>query len=141
MKGVALLLRLAQYELEERRSDLGFINQAQIQTETALGELDATVTRETNIAMADPAAIAAFGAWSGQAAKGRTQLRMHSEELDLSADAARDNLRESAAQLRRLEIVLETQRAKARHAASRQADAKADERELARREGNQPDRR
>ena len=44
-----------------------------MQTETAIGELDATVTRETNIAMADPAAIAAFGAWSGQAAKGRTQ--------------------------------------------------------------------
>ncbi len=41
MKGVALLLRMAQYELEERRSDLGSINQAQIQTETAIGELDA----------------------------------------------------------------------------------------------------
>jgi hypothetical protein len=139
MKGVALLLRLAQYELEERRSDLGFINQAQMQTDTAIGELDATVAREANIALADPAAIAVFGAWSGQAAKGRTRLRIRSEELDASADSARDNLRESAAQLRRLEIVLETERTKARRAAARQADAQADERELARREGNKAD--
>jgi hypothetical protein len=139
MKGVALLLRLAQYELEERRADLGFINQAQMQTATAIGELDAAVSLETNIALADPAAIAAFGKWSGQAAKGRSQLRVRSEELDVSADAARDNLRESAAQLRRLEIVLETERTKARRAAARQADARADERELARRDGNQPD--
>jgi hypothetical protein len=139
MKGVALLLRLAQYELEERRSDLGFINQAQIQTETAIGDLDATVTREANIALADPAAIAVFGAWAGQAAKGRTQLRTRFEELDLSAKAARDNLRESAAQLRRLEIVLETQQAKALRAAARQADARADERELARRDDNKAD--
>jgi hypothetical protein len=139
MKGVALLLRLAQYELEERRSDLGFINQAQVETETAIGELDAAVTREANIALADPAAIAVFGAWAGQAAKGRTQLRNRCEELDISAHAARDNLRESAAQLRRLEIVLETQQAKARRAAARQADARADERELARRGESQPD--
>jgi hypothetical protein len=139
MKGVALLLRLAQYELEERRSDLGFINQAQIQTETAIGELDATVTREANIALADPAAMAVFGAWAGEAAKGRTQLRNRFEELDLSAHAARDNLRESAAQLRRLEIVLETQQATARRAAARQADTRADERELARRREDKPD--
>ena len=139
MKGVALLLRLAQYELEERRADLGFINQAQMQTETAIGELDATVAREANIALADPAAIATFGAWSGQAAKGRSQLRDRSEELDISADGARENLRESAAQLRRLEIVLETERAKARRTAARQADAQADERELARRDRNRSD--
>jgi hypothetical protein len=139
MKGVALLLRMAQYELEERRSDLGSINQAQIQTETAIGELDAKVTQEAAIALADPAAIATFGAWSGLAAKGRAQLRDRFEELDASADAARDHLRESAAQLRRLEIVLETERAKARRAATQQADARADERELARREGNKSD--
>jgi len=139
MKGVALLLRMAQYELEERRSDLGSINQAQIQTETAIGELDAKVTHEANVALADPAAIATFGAWSGLAAKGRAQLRNRFEELDLSAHAARDNLRESAAQLRRLEILVKTQQTKARRIALRQADARADERELARRNDNKPD--
>jgi hypothetical protein len=139
MKGVALLLRMAQYELEERRSDLGSINQAQIQTETAIGELDAKVTHEANIALADPAAIATFGAWSGLAAKGRTQLRNRSEELDVDAHAARDNLRDSAAQLRRLEIVLETERTKARRAAAQRAGARADESELARRDRNKPD--
>jgi hypothetical protein len=139
MKGGALLLRLAQYELEERRSDLGSINQAKTQTETAIGELDATITRESAVAFGDSAAIAAFGAWSGQASKGRTQLILRSEELDVGAEAARDNLRESAAQLRRLEIVLEGERKKARRAAARQAEIRADERELARRDENQPD--
>ncbi|HEX3993720.1 MAG TPA: hypothetical protein VHX39_21330 [Acetobacteraceae bacterium] len=139
MKGVALLLRMAQYELEERRSDLGSINQAQIQTETAIGDLDAKAIHEANIALADPAAIATFGAWSVLAAKGRAQLRNRFEELDVSAHAARDNLRESAAQLRRLEIVLETERTKARRVAVQRADARADERELARRHGNKPD--
>jgi hypothetical protein len=139
MKGVALLRRLAQYELEERRADLGLINQAQIQTETAIGELDAKVTREANIALADSEAVAAFGVWAGQAARGRAQLHNRFEELDISAHAARDNLRESAAQLRRLEIVLETDRVKARRAAARQADSRADERELARRDAGKPD--
>jgi hypothetical protein len=139
MKGVAQLLRIAQYELEERRADLGFINQAQNQTETAIGQLDETVAREANIALADPEAVAAFGVWAGQAAKGRTQLRNRFDELDHSAHAARDNLRESAAQLRRLEILQETARTKARRVAARQADARADERELVRRQGPKAD--
>jgi hypothetical protein len=139
MKGVSLLLRLAQYELEERRSDLGFINQAQMQTETAIGDLDTTVTHEANIALADAEAIAAFGVWAGQTARGRAQLRQRFEELDISAHAARDNLRESAAQLRRLELLLETDRVKARRAAARHAETRADERELARRSANKSD--
>lgn len=139
MKGVALLLRLAQYELEERRADLGFINQAQMQAETAIGDLDATVIREANIALADPEAVAAFGIWAGRAAKGRTQLRNRFEELDISAHVAHDNLRELAAQLRRLELMLETERTKARRAATRQAETRADERELARRGASKSD--
>jgi hypothetical protein len=95
--------------------------------------------REATIALADPAAVAAFGIWSGQAAKGRTQLRHRVEELDITAHAARDNLRESATQLRRLELMLETERLKAKRAATRQADTRADERELARRAGSKPD--
>jgi prefoldin subunit 5 len=136
MKGVAQIIRLAQHELEERRSDLGSINRAQMETETAIGALDETVTRESGIAMADPAAIASFGAWAGQAAQGRSRLQSRFEELDASAHAARDSLREAAAQMRRLEIALDTERAKARRLSARRADVRADERELARHADN-----
>ena len=52
-------------------------------------------------------------------------------ELDAGALAARESLRDAAAQVRRLEIVAETVTAKAKRLSARQADDKADERELA----------
>lgn len=133
MKGVPLLLRMAQSELKERRSDLGFINRAQSETETAIAAHDATVMRETRIALDDPAAIPAFGRWSGHAAGNRTKLQSRYQDLETSAHTTRERVRDAVAQVRRLEIVLDTQRAKARRLAARRAEARTDERELARR--------
>jgi hypothetical protein len=132
MRGVSLLIRLAQHDLEERRSDLGCISRAQTETESAIGALDQSVTSEMSIAMVDSTAVTAFGAWARQSARGRTALENRSRELHQSAVAARENLRETAAQVRRLEIALETDREKARRLSVRRADAKADERELVR---------
>jgi hypothetical protein len=133
MRGVSLLIRLARHDLEERRSDLGCISRAQVDTESAIGTLDETVERESGIAMADPIGMEVFGAWAGQTARGRVQLQTRFEELDISANAARENLRDSAAQVRRLEIVMDTVRLKERRLSVRRADARADERELTRR--------
>jgi len=134
MRGVNLLVRLARHDLEERRSDLGCISQARDETEAAIDTHDETVVSETDIALADPTVIAAFGAWASHSARGRAKLQDRFQELDVSADAARENLRATAAQVRRLEIVLETARVAARRLAVRRADNRADERELARAE-------
>ncbi|MGD0432311.1 MAG: hypothetical protein ABSA58_14595 [Acetobacteraceae bacterium] len=131
MRGVSMLVRLAQQDLEERRSDLGCLNRAREDTETEIGAHDAAVTTEATIAMADPASLAMFSAWASQSARGRARLQDRFAELDAGASAARDSLRDAAAQVRRLEIVVETVSAKARRVSVRQADAKADERELA----------
>jgi hypothetical protein len=132
MRGVSLLIRLAQNGLEERRSDLGGICRAQEETEVAIEAHDETAESEARIAMADPTAMALFGAWASQSARGRARLQGRFEELDLSANAARESLCEAAAEVRRLEIVMDTVRARARRLSLRQADARADERELAR---------
>jgi hypothetical protein len=132
MLGVTLLVQLARHDLEERRSDLGGVNRARSDTETEIGTLDETVVCETDVAMTDPSVISAYGAWATRSARVRATLQDRFEELDASAETAREGLRDSAAQVRRLEIVLETARAKARRAAARRAEVRADERELVR---------
>lgn len=132
MKGLALLMRLAQYELEERRSDLGSINRTRAETETALGRHDDTVVREAAIAMADPASIAAFGVWAGQAARGRTTLQNRRDELEANAHAAHGRVHDAAVHKRRLEIVLDERHEQVRRRTAKNAEAKADERELTR---------
>jgi hypothetical protein len=131
MRGVSLLVRLAQHDLEERRSDLGCISRARADTESEIDAHDATVTTEANIAMTDPASMALFSAWASQSARGRARLQDRFAELDAGASAARESLRDAAAQVRRFELAVETVTAKARRVSTRQADAKADERELA----------
>jgi hypothetical protein len=133
MRGVSLLLRLARHDLEERRSDLGCISRAQTETENAIETLDETMASESSIAMTDPAGLAVYGEWAGRTARGRTQLQNQSEELDLSASATRESLRDTAAQVRRLELVIDTARATERRLLLRRANARADERELIRR--------
>ena len=132
MRNVSILIRLAQHELEERRSDLAYVSGARTETESALGTLDRTVTDEARIALNDPAGIAAYGQWASRSARARAGLRSQFEELDLSTQGARESLLDAAARMRRLEIVMETMRASARRTSMRQADGKADERELAR---------
>ena len=131
MRGVSMLVRLAQHDLEERRSDLGCISRARADTESEIGAHDETLTTEATIAMADPASLASFSAWASQSARGRARLQNRFAELDAGASAAQESLRDAAAQVRRLELVVETVGAKARRLSVRQADAKADERELA----------
>ncbi len=131
MRNISLLVRLAQHELEERRSDLGCISRARAETETEIGSHDAAVAKEANIAMADPATMAMFSAWASQSAQGRADLQRRFVELDRGASAAREGLRDAAAQAKRLELVVEKLGAGARRQSVRREDAKADERELA----------
>jgi hypothetical protein len=132
MRGVPLLIRLAQHELEEKRSDLGYISRARAETEEAIGAHDEAAISEAAVVLADPATMATFSAWSRQSARGRVQLQQRFRELDAGTAAARESVRDAAAQVRRLEVVVEEMGAKARKVATRRADARADERELAR---------
>jgi flagellar export protein FliJ len=132
MRGVPLLLRLAQHDLEERRSDLGCISRARTDTETAIDAINETISAETSIAMTDPVGMAVFSAWMSQSTRSRARLRDRFQELNKSADAARENLRDTAAQVKRLEIVLDTARSNERRASAKQADVMADELEAVR---------
>jgi flagellar export protein FliJ len=82
--------------------------------------------------MTDPVGMAVFSAWMSQSTRSRARLRDRFQELNKSADAARENLRDTAAQVKRLEIVLDTARSNERRASAKQADVMADELEAVR---------
>lgn len=132
MRNVAMLIRLARHELEEQRSDLACLSGARAETESAIGTLDRTVADEAKIAMTDPTAIAGYGQWASRSAHARAGLRGRFEQLDVNTQCAREELRDTASRMRRLEIVVEAMRANARRLSMRQAASKADEQELAR---------
>lgn len=132
MRGLSLLIRLARHDLEERRSDLGCIARAQMDTGTEIEALDEAVLCETDVVMTDPSTITVFGAWAAHSARGRSRLQAGFEELGASADTAREVVRDTVAQVRRLEIVLDTKRTEARRLLARRAENNADERELVR---------
>jgi hypothetical protein len=133
MRGISLLLRLARNELEQRRADLGLVLQAKSRTEADITALDAAKASEAGIAHADQSVLGEYAIWARQAARSRGQLRQRAAELESAAGVAREQARQSAIQARRFELALDTMRAGAKRIAAKKTDARADERELARR--------
>jgi hypothetical protein len=133
MRGISLLVRLAQHELEQRRTDLTLVIRAKSQTEADIATLEATGSLEAGIAHTDQSVLGGYGAWARQAARSRGRLSQRSAELETAACVAREQTRQSAIQARRFELALDAIRASTKRIAMKKTDAKADERELARR--------
>ena len=129
MRGVTTLIRLAQFEVDEQRSDLGRIVQARADAEAALDTHDATAEREANVPLSDARDLAAFSAWMRQATRARAKLKQRFSELDSTENAARESLRDAIAQVKRLQTVMETAQSAARRVGLHHAQTRADERE------------
>jgi hypothetical protein len=132
MRGLPLLVRLAQQGADERQGDLSQIARASADASAALEHHDVASAEEANRALADPAALAALVTWTPHAARGRATLQQRAAELDRSELAAREALREAIARTKRLELALEAIQVANRRTAMRRADQQADERELVR---------
>ena len=78
------------------------------------------------------ASVAAFSTWARQANRARGKLQQRFAELDRTETAARESLRDAISQVKRLQSVLESAESSMRQAATRRADIRADEREVAR---------
>jgi predicted nucleic acid-binding Zn-ribbon protein len=132
MRGLPLLVRLAQQGADERQGDLSQIARASADASAPLDQHDASAAEEANRALSDPAALAALVSWTPHAARGRATLQQRAAELDRSELAAREALRDAIARTRRLELALEAIQVANRRTAMRRADQQADERELVR---------
>ncbi len=132
MRGVPTLIRLAQHDVDEQRSDLGRIIRARADAEAALDTHDAEAAREANLPMTDTPMLAAYSAWVRQATRARARLQQRFAELDRTETAARESLRDAIAQVKRLQNVLTSREAATRQSAMHRADLRADEREVAR---------
>lgn len=132
MRGLTTLVRLAQFEVDEQRSDLGRIVRARADAEAALGTHDAEAAREASISMADVRDFAAFSAWARHAARTRAKLQQRFAELDRTETAARESLRDAVAQMKRLQTVEDTAQAAARQIGVNRAQTRAEEREMMR---------
>jgi hypothetical protein len=133
MRGMALLVRLAQHRLEQRRADLNLVMLAKSQTEADIGTLEATRSSESGIAHGDQSVLGEYGAWARQAAHRRGRLGQRVAELESTAGVAREQVRESAIEARRFELALDAMSSTTKRVAQKKAEARADERELARR--------
>lgn len=118
--GVEKLLKLAKSEAEARRVDLAEIERAQAAAAAALDEIEATIERE-NSASADPAAMANF---EEAMRERRFNLRRTLSSLELASNDMREKLRESLAEIAKLEHVLAVNKREAQ-TADRRREARA----------------
>jgi hypothetical protein len=132
MRGIPTLIRLAQQEVDERRSDLVRIVAARANAAAALDAHDAAAAREAGVAMTNVLELAAFSTWTRQATRNRATLQQRFAELGRTEATARESLGDAIAQMKRLQSVLESAEAANRENALRRADIRADERESAR---------
>jgi hypothetical protein len=127
MRGVQLLVELAQRATDECRGSLAHISLAKADADAALILHEERVARESRIAAEDPAIIGSLDAWSNHTAQTRALLRNRKTELDRSESAGRDALRAAFADLKRLETARDAAKRLERIAAMRRADGEAED--------------
>jgi len=127
MRGLHLLIELARRETDERQGRLGQLCQATAEADAALTVHEQGVADESRIAANDPAVMATLGAWSVHVARMRRCLQQRHAELYQDEAAARDALRSSFVDLKRLEMARDNAAHEARIAAMRRAEQQAQE--------------
>lgn len=135
MRGLPTLIRLARRRADEQRTALA---EAERQTLLAREELamhDAAATRETDRARGQAAEMALWTEWSRIHTRQKQQLELAINLLQRQEDKLRDSLRENFAEIKRLEIALETAERAALKIAHRKAEQMAEDAELRRQHG------
>jgi hypothetical protein len=127
MRGLHLLIELAQRTTDERFAELARANRAKAEVEAALTAHEENLVVEGRFLAADPTMMAGFDAWSRRAVRTRSLLRSRETDLDRDESAARDALRSAFIDLKRLEIARDDEDRANRRAAARRADIQASE--------------
>jgi hypothetical protein len=127
MRGLRLLVRLAQRKTDECRGSLVEASLAKADADAALVAHHNGIASEGRVAVYDPAMLATLGAWCRHAARAHAQLQARKNELDHSEAAARDALRSAFIDLKRLEMAQEAAVRRERTTAIRRVEIRADE--------------
>lgn len=127
MRGLPLLIQLAQRATDEQCSELGRVAAEREAAEAARASHEAGMEREMELATTDPVAMMALASWRTHAARVRSGLAAQEAQTARREDDARDALRSAFVDLKRLEMAQDAAARAARMAAMRRADLRAEE--------------
>lgn len=133
MAPLELLIRLNRQKLDSRCAELGEIVRVRSEIDAAIADHHDRLMDEYGTAAANPEGLVSFSAWAAHAAGRGRQLETRRGELRRIETAARDAVRESFADTRRLESAQETAAQAARKLGDRKQERRADELESVRR--------
>lgn len=132
MRGLATLIRLCRRQADEQRVAVAEAERQTLLGTEALARHDATAHQETEHARGQAEDMALWTTWAHIHARQRRQLAWAVGQLQQQEAVARDALREKFAEVKRLEIALETAEAAEKRKAQRKKEQEAEDTELRR---------
>ena len=127
MSVLGRLVRYHRHILDEKRRELRALEEQAAAVETAIETLDDSVVQEQHVARQSSEALGAYGRFARAALDRRAALLGALSEANQAVDAARDELLDVFAEVKRYEISLENQEREAREARERQLQGQIDE--------------
>lgn len=127
MSNLGPLIRLAKFELDEKRRQLAELHAESDRLHRAVADLDAEVVRERDAAEQSPIAAAAFGPYLKRARAQREALLNGIAQLEARIAAMTDEVAEAFLELKRYELVQEARIQAARAERARKETAFLDE--------------
>ena len=127
MRVLHRLVRYHRHILDEKRRDLRALEEHAVAVETAIENLDDSVILEQRIAKQSSEALGAYGMFARAALDRRATLLGALSEANSAVDAARDELLDVFAEVKRYEISLENQKREEQEERDRQLQGQIDE--------------
>jgi hypothetical protein len=132
MRGLATLIRLSRRQADEKRVALAEAERQTLLGTEALAKHDTVARQETEQARGQAEDMALWTQWAQVHTRQRRQLAWAVGQLQKQEAAARDALRDNFAEIKRLEIALETAEKAAMRKAQRKKEQEAEDAELRR---------
>lgn len=104
MKTLDTLIRLARFDVDERRRDLALLLEREDAVRAQIAGLEADVARERALAEATPELAASFGAYAARVRERRAAMEQELATLEPVIDHARDRLAEAYEEQKKIEI-------------------------------------
>ena len=121
------LVRYHRHQLDEKRRTLRLLEQHALSIEAAIGRLDQSVVAERRVAKHSPDVLSAYAGFARAAIDRRAALLAELGEANRAVEAAREQLLDAFAEVKRYEIGLEHQEKREQEELARRAQAQLDE--------------
>lgn len=127
MKGLPTLIRVRQWELEEKRRKLADLEGLALQLEEAIARLDDEVKMEQGVASASVDVSFAYAPYAQAAIERRRTLKASLEDVRLQIEAAAEEVTAAYQELKKYEVANDARRRRARVEANRREQIVLDE--------------